>query len=308
MMGVDHSFVSWVRVQTSLHEALGLVHSLAKVHHQRLHRVAEVGRLFCQRAVGLGSKGALQFLQVIQDALIDCLATASQFVEALVLLKVLGARGHDAGLGHLHHGLHLAAHGGDVILIHHFLTCLGFLLGVDLQGLQKFLVLSGVPCGNSLGCGVQVGQAALAGLNGPLSAVAVAGEDHVFVLLEDLCHSIAMAHATFDQTCKVFHACRHDGVAHHHWETAVLRAAHSAELETIATEGEGRSTISILHVGFDVHGGTATSGLLLLLSFVPKEVATCHNALYELLEALSRIQRDDGWWSFLCTQAVVVPS
>ena len=29
------------------------------------------------------------------------------------------------------------AHGGDVVLVHHFLTGLGFLFGVDLQGLQQ---------------------------------------------------------------------------------------------------------------------------------------------------------------------------
>ena len=125
----------------------------------------------------------------------------------------LGTCRQDASLSHLDHGLHLAAHARDVVLIHHLLTCFGLLSGVDLQGLQQLLVLLRVPSGNGLGRGVEVWQATLASLNGPLSGVAVAGENHVLVLLEELCHSVTMAHATLNQASQVSHSRGHDGVA-----------------------------------------------------------------------------------------------
>ena len=57
------------------------------------------------------------------------------------------------------------------------------------------------------------------------------------------------------------HAGGHDGVADHDGQAAVLRGAHSAELEAVAAEGEGRRAVPVLHVGLDVHGRTA-AGLL----------------------------------------------
>ena len=56
----------------------------------------------------------------------------------------------------------------------------------DLSNRSKHLVLHRVPGRNGLGRGVQIGQPPFLGLHGPLGAVAVAREDHVLVLLEDL--------------------------------------------------------------------------------------------------------------------------
>ena len=61
---------------------------------------------------------------------------------------------------------------------------------------------------------------------------------------------------TFQIPCSLSppQTCRHDGVANHHWEAAVLRGTHCSELETIAAEGEGRGAIAILAPWMDGTG------------------------------------------------------
>ena len=307
-MGVDHGLVGGVRVERRLHDALCLVHLGTECHHLRLHGVAQVSGLLCQRAVGLGCDDRLQLLQLVDDAVVDCLAAAGELVEALELLQVLGTGRQVAGLHHLDHRLDLAAHAGDVVLVHHFLACLCLLLGVDLQGLEELGVLLGSPGGNGLGRGVQIRQSSLACLDRPFRRVAVSGEDDVLVLGVDLCHGITMAHATLNEAGEVCHARRHDCVADHEWEAAVLGGADSTELEAVATEGERGGAVAVLHVRLNVHGSAAARLLLLLLSLVSEQVATRANALNESLEALTWVQRDDGRRSLLRTKAVIVAS
>ncbi|CAE6962534.1 unnamed protein product [Symbiodinium natans] len=307
-MGVDHGLVGGVRVERGLHEALCLVHLGPEGNHLRLHGVAQVSGLVRQRGVGLRGDERLQLLQLVHDALVHRLAAACELVEALELLQVLGTCWHVASLHHLDHGLNLATHAGDVVLVHHFLSCLGLLLGVDLQRLKELGVLLGAPGSHCLGRGVQVRQSSLACLNRPLCRVAVSGEDDVLVLGVELCHGIAMAHATLNQAGQVRHARRHDRIADHDGQAAILGGADGTELEAVAAEGERGRAIAVLDVGLDVHGSAAARRLLLLLGLVTQEIAAGADALDECLESLTGIQGDDGRRSLLCAQSVVVAS
>ena len=186
MMRVDHGLIGRVWVQAALKKALSLVHSTSQRDHLWLHCVTEISGLIWQGGVWFLGKRGFQLLKLLNNTLVDRLPVPRQLLKALVFLQILRAGWQNASLSHLDHGLHLAAHAGDVVLIHHLLARLGLLRGVDLQGLQQLLVLLRVPSGNGLGRGVEVWQATLAGLNWPLCGVAIPCEDHVLVLLEDL--------------------------------------------------------------------------------------------------------------------------
>ena len=125
-------------------------------------------------------------------------------------------------------------------------------------------------------------------------------------LLEHLRHCIPMAHAPLDHLGQLAHARSHNGVAHHHRQAAILRAAHGPELKPIAAEGEGRRAVPVLHVRLDVLRGAAARGLLLLLRLVAQQVGAQNDAVHVLLEALSRVEADDGRRSLLGSEAVVV--
>ena len=57
---------------------------------------------------------------------------------------------------------------------------------VERGNLAEGLVLLRIPSCNGLGRGIEIGQASLVGLDWPLSTVAVAREDHMLVLFENL--------------------------------------------------------------------------------------------------------------------------
>mmetsp|Transcript_97244 Transcript_97244/g.225436 ORF Transcript_97244/g.225436 Transcript_97244/m.225436 type:complete len:418 (-) Transcript_97244:342-1595(-) len=128
------------------------------------------------------------------------------------------------------------------------------------------------------------------------------------VLLVDLCHGITEALAALDQRGQVCHAGGHDGVADHHGEGAVLRGAHCAELEAVATEGKGRCAVAVLDVGLHVHRGSTPGALLLLLRLVAQQLTPLNDCINVRLEPGARVERDDGGRSLLRAQAVIVAS
>ena len=71
---------------------------------------------------------------------------------------------------------------------------------VEHGNLAEGLVLLRIPSCNGLGRGIEIWQASLVGLDWPLSAVAVAREDHMLVLFENLTRLLN----TRSQTTTVF--------------------------------------------------------------------------------------------------------
>mmetsp|Transcript_48768 Transcript_48768/g.125711 ORF Transcript_48768/g.125711 Transcript_48768/m.125711 type:complete len:359 (-) Transcript_48768:538-1614(-) len=115
-----------------------------------------------------------------------------------------------------------------------------------------------------------------------------------------------MVHATLQEATEVGQASGHDGIANHHWEGAVLRRPHGAELEAVAAEGERRRAVPVLNVGLHRHGSRATSALQLLIGLEAFEGRPTNDSLDMRLEACARIQRDDGRRRLLSAEAVVV--
>mmetsp|Transcript_55194 Transcript_55194/g.114335 ORF Transcript_55194/g.114335 Transcript_55194/m.114335 type:complete len:356 (-) Transcript_55194:1132-2199(-) len=307
MVRVDHLLVRRVWIQTALHHGFRLVDGLSERSHLHLHVIAKVSRFLLQVAVGHGVQRRLELFELIHNCFISNLSWLGDFAAHVVaLLQVFGARGYEAGLHHVDHGLCLDRETGDVVLQHDLLSSLGLFLGVDLQVVEQFLVLRRAPSHDGLRRGVQIRQASLGGFLPPLRRVAVAREDHVLVLLEHLCHRIPVAHATFDETGQAGHSGRHDGVANHDGQTAVLRGANCPKLEAVATEWERCCSIPVLHIGLDVHCLRASGLLVLLLSFVAQQVCATDDGIDELFEALTWIERDNGWRRFLGPKSVVV--
>mmetsp|Transcript_30855 Transcript_30855/g.37861 ORF Transcript_30855/g.37861 Transcript_30855/m.37861 type:complete len:207 (+) Transcript_30855:222-842(+) len=204
-MGVDHGLISGVRVRSGIHHAFSLIHCCTKCNHFRLDLVAKVSGFVGQRC-WLGQVHRLQLFQLLSNRFISGFAIASQLLHAcLEPVQVLGTSRQNALLGHLHHGLHLTAKAGNIVLIHHLLAGFGLFCRVNLQVLKELFVLVTVPMCHSLWCGVEVRQTSLCCFHWPLRRITVAGEDHMFVLLEDLSNSITVAHASFNQSCKVSH-------------------------------------------------------------------------------------------------------
>mmetsp|Transcript_28753 Transcript_28753/g.53924 ORF Transcript_28753/g.53924 Transcript_28753/m.53924 type:complete len:309 (-) Transcript_28753:640-1566(-) len=116
-----------------------------------------------------------------------------------------------------------------------------------------------------------------------------------------------MAQAALDEVGHVAHPLRHDRIADHDGQAAVLGGSHGPELEAVPAEGEGCRPVAVLHIGLDGHRLGAARRLLLLLRSVGHELPPLDDLLHVLLEALARVQGDDGRRCLLGAEAVVVP-
>mmetsp|Transcript_1428 Transcript_1428/g.4378 ORF Transcript_1428/g.4378 Transcript_1428/m.4378 type:complete len:241 (+) Transcript_1428:127-849(+) len=205
VVGVDDLLVGGVGIEALLQQALCLVDEAADCGHLRLHGLAIVGRLLRQ-LVRLAPEKALELVGLRLDADVALLALAGELGHGRVGGHVLGAGRQDAGLHHLDEGLGLDAERSVVVLIHDLLARVALLGGEDAHGAEDGLGLLGVEGGNCQGGGVEVGQAALLGLLGPLGRVAVAREDDAAVLLEELRDGITVAFAALDERGELRHA------------------------------------------------------------------------------------------------------
>mmetsp|Transcript_40929 Transcript_40929/g.96129 ORF Transcript_40929/g.96129 Transcript_40929/m.96129 type:complete len:335 (-) Transcript_40929:1034-2038(-) len=251
-------------------------------------------------------KEGLQVVNLGLDAGVCLLALTTQGWHLGVLGEVCGAGWKDSSLDHVDHSFHFDAQSCDVALIHDLLAG-QTLLGAEYLHVTEDLLV-GVCCelGDCQWSVVQVWQTPLLRFLRPLSGVAIAGEDNFSVLLEHCRHSVPVAHATLDHASQICHTGRHDGVANGNGEGAVLRRAHSPELEAVSAEWEGSRSVPVLDTTWCSHccGGLGVGQLL--LSLVSQKWTTTNDGIDVSLEAGAWVQRDDGRWCLLCSQAVVV--
>mmetsp|Transcript_1426 Transcript_1426/g.4367 ORF Transcript_1426/g.4367 Transcript_1426/m.4367 type:complete len:241 (+) Transcript_1426:127-849(+) len=205
VVGVDDLLVGGVGIEALLQQALCLVDEAADCGHLRLHGLAEVRGLLRQ-FMGPLAEELLELVGLGLDARVDLRALALELGQGRVGLQVLDAGREDAALHHLDEGIYLQADRGVVVLIHDLLARVALLGGEDAHGAEDGLGLLGVEGGNCQGGGVEVGQAALLGLLGPLGRVAVAREDDAAVLLEELRDGITVAFAALDERGELRHA------------------------------------------------------------------------------------------------------
>ena len=95
------------------------------------------------------------------------------------------------------------------------------------------------------------------------------------------------------------------------WVSSIWEEPTARNSKRLPHKGKGAvwcRLIAVLHIGLDVHGSAATCLLFFLYCFVATEVTTCNDAIHELLKTLTRVKGNDGWWSFLGTQSMIIAS
>mmetsp|Transcript_21214 Transcript_21214/g.48457 ORF Transcript_21214/g.48457 Transcript_21214/m.48457 type:complete len:382 (+) Transcript_21214:280-1425(+) len=248
----------------------------------------------------------LQRVGLHLDGLVKVQAVSNEVGGTPVVGEVPGTSWEDAGLHHLDHGCGLNLKGGDVALVHDLGAGPRLVGGEHLHGLESVLVLRGAEGLDGLGGRVKVRQPTARRFPGPVSRVAVAGEDNLLVLLEHGRHGLAVVLPVLDALGQVGHASRHHRVADRDGEGAVLRGAHGPELEAVAAEGEGGRAVPVLDVCLHVHRGPAAGALLLPVGLVRAQLAPLQNVVDVLLKANPREERDDRGRRLLGAKAVVV--
>ena len=185
----------------------------------------------------------------------------------------------------------------------------GFAFGEDSVAFVHGHVLVRGPGGEGFGGGGVVLEAAGLGFGLPLGGVVVARKQDAAVcaqaLGDDLLHGlVAVAALGFDGVGQVVQGLGQDQVQDGAGVGAALVGAHGAELELVAGEGHGGSSVAVGDVPGEVGQGVdaqlegVAGGLAVGAAF--------DEVLYDGFELCAQEDREDGGGGFVGAQAVVV--
>merc|ERR1711871_1366768 len=305
VVGVEHISVGWEWPQPTLAPLLRSVSELADLVHRRDEGVGDVRGALGEVIVRDGVKLAAKCVGGLGHVAVERGAVAAHG-GALVALEVLSACRDDASVHHLEHGGGLHGHLRDVLLVQGLGASLCLLGGEDAVLGEEVLVLVAGELSECLGGVLEVEQAALSSLDGPLLAIAVAVKDATPVLLEHCSHSVARRGASLDLVGDGSASIGDSSVEDCERECDVLRGSHSAELEAVAAEWKRSSAVAVLASavdGLDISAAIVDRGACV---GVACEVAALHDLGQVSLEADACVERDDRRRSLLGTEAVVV--